>query len=201
MYASSKRFGKSKRMRRLLLGGAVLIVLAAGAVWISGLGQARGMEAVELLALLDQSEMYTATGVAEGGFPVFPVTIAGETRLVVNVDAPSKVVWTVTVPPGASVRALYAMRPECWEADGGGAQFRIGVSDGYSYREHMRQFLSPTIRAEDRRWFSVTVDLGRYEGRTIQLIFNTDVRPAVRGDAPAGESLAVWGEPTLRAWR
>ena len=59
-----------------------------------------------------------------------------------------------------------------------GAQFRIGVAEGRTYEEILKQYVNP--KRGDRRWFSARLDLAAYEGRQVKLIFNTDPGPEDR---------------------
>ena len=89
------------------------------------------------------------------------------------------------------------MRPESWDQPGDGAQFRIGVSEGRTYEELLRQYVNP--KRGDRQWFTARLDLSAYEGRTVKVILNTD--PGPPGDSDTSNDEAVWGAPRVFSQR
>ncbi len=101
------------------------------------------------------------------------------------------------MPQDAWLEVSFAMKPETWDQPGDGAQFRIGISDGRTYEEVVRQYVNP--KRGDRRWFSVRQDLSAYEGRQVKLIFNTDPGPPEGRDN--ANDLAVWAEPRVYSKR
>jgi hypothetical protein len=113
--------------------------------------------------------------------------------------ARSRIIWPVTVPPNGVLRTSFGLRPDAWDEDGDGVQFRIGVSDGRTYDELLRQYVNPHGRQADRRWYTVTLDLAAYEGRSVHVIFNTD--PGPPGGWNTVHDFACWGEPHIYSAR
>ena len=97
----------------------------------------------------------------------------------------------------AAVGLFFAMRPDSWPLSGDGAQFRVGVSEGRTYDEVLRQFVNP--KEGGQKWFSAHLDLSAYAGREVRIIFNTD--PGPKGGGDARNDLAVWGEPHIYSRR
>jgi hypothetical protein len=89
------------------------------------------------------------------------------------------------------------MKPEVWSQPTDGAQFRIGIAEGRTYDELLRQVIRPS--RGDRRWFPVRLDLSAYEGHTVSVILNTD--PGPPGDRNTEFDEAVWGEPRISTRR
>jgi len=74
--------------------------------------------------------------------------------------------------------------------------FSIGVSDGRTFEEFVRETVNPKDNDRDRRWLSVTIDLAAYEGQLVELNFNTYSGP--RGnDTDRRNDFALWGEPRI----
>jgi len=102
-------------------------------------------------------------------------------------------------PPGARLRAAIAMAPEVWNQPGDGVVFRIGIAEGGAYSELFAHQLDPSRVATDRRWVPVAIDLSRFSGRPIRLIFRTEGSPP--GQPPnLSYDEARWGAPRLESY-
>jgi hypothetical protein len=134
----------------------------------------------------------------DGGepFEVKDVTIAGQTHRAVYAPPHSRITHTITVPRRAVLTVWFGVREDAWAKECDGAQFRIGVSDGRTYEEYLREFVNPKANERDRRWFDATIDLSAYEGQQVDLIFNTDPGPPKTPNTTVAD-YAVWGEPRL----
>jgi hypothetical protein len=97
------------------------------------------------------------------------------------------------VPARGWFDTSFALRPDSWDLPGDGAQFRVGVSEGRTYDELLRQYVNP--KRGDRRWFSARLDLSAYEGRQVKVVMNTD--PGPPGDGNTENDWAVWGAPRI----
>jgi len=127
---------------------------------------------------------------------VTDATLNGETRRAIFTEAPSRIIWRVTLPEDGWLRVAVGMKPEAWEQEGDGVQFRIGVSDGRQYEPLLTQLVNPVANAGDRRWIPIMLDLSAFGGESVELIFNTDNSAEGRGpDARA--DLALWGAPEV----
>jgi len=109
----------------------------------------------------------------------------------------SRLIYKVTVPEDGRLKAFLGVKEEVWDKQSDGVLFRIGISDGRTYEEVVRQYVNP--KRGDRRWFSVRQDLSAYEGRQVKLIFNTDPGPPEGRDN--ANDLAVWAEPRVYSKR
>jgi hypothetical protein len=130
-------------------------------------------------------------------FELVDVGIDGQQRRSILARPSSRLIYTITVPRDAWLETSFALRPDAWDKPGDGAQFRIGVSEGRTYEELLRQYVNP--KRGDRQWFTARLDLSAYEGRTVKVILNTD--PGPPGDADTTNDEAVWGAPRVFSQR
>ena len=183
---------------QIILGMVVLVVIViAGALWLRKPAET---VQIDLISMLGTAEKRHRSQLPDQAFTVSDVTINGETMKAIFAPPHSRIIWTLSVPRDAFLQTSFAMRPDSWDADGNGAQFRIGTSgtgspQGPPYEEHLRQVVNPRTAQGDRRWMSMTLDLSAYEGQTIRLIFNTDPGPPNTGDTR--HDFALWGEPRI----
>jgi hypothetical protein len=184
---------------KLILGILALLVIIIAGVWWSRQGGERvEVDLIEALASAEKRcdpATCGATAQKDGAFSVKEVTINGESHRAIFAPPHARIYWTITVPRRGTLKTSFAMRPDSWEIDGNGAQFRIGTSDERAYEEYMREYINPHERNADRRWFSTTVDLSAFEGQTIKIVFNTDPGPPPNGHFQ--NDFAVWGEPRI----
>jgi hypothetical protein len=180
---------------RIVLAVVVLAVVGA-AYWYFGSRRAEST-AVALLERYGEAEKRSNIAV-EQAFALVDVTIDGESRRSIFMHPTSRLTFkAITVPRDAWLRVWVALRPDVWERkEGDGVLFRIGVSDGRTYDELVRQHVDPQSNANDRRWVPLTVDLSAYGGLTVDLVFNTNSSLPGRGDNPAND-WAVWGAPEV----
>ncbi len=63
---------------------------------------------------------------------------------------------------------------EAWERSGDGVQFDLYLEDDSGKRKSLfSKYTDPKHRKEDRRWFDVRLDLSKYSGQNVTLIFET----------------------------
>jgi hypothetical protein len=124
------------------------------------------------------------------------VEIDGETRRSVVTHAASRLTFRVQVPDDAWLRVALAMRPDVWEKEGNGVLFRVGVSDGRTYDELVKQHLNPSGRPNDRHWVPLFIDLSVYAGEEVEIILNTNTTLDGQPDDPRND-IALWGSPEI----
>jgi len=127
------------------------------------------------------------------GRPVFVmrgVTVGDEKRDTIVTLADAKVEFDIPeVPPSGKLTFAAGMGVD----RGDGAQGTVTVqADGQSVIVY-RKFLNPIERAEDRRWFEESVDLSKFDGKPIKIIFSAS--PGPKGDAIA--DWFSWSSPRL----
>jgi len=171
------------------------VVVAAVAFFMLRDGGA--VATIDLIGLLPQAvSRSTWEQPGDAPFSVKAVTLAGETHQAIFAPPHSRIRWKVEVPRRGTLEIFYGVREDAWTGEGNGVQFRVGVSDGRSYEQYLKEVVNPKDRDRDRRWLSATIDLSAYEGQLIEINLNTDPGPP----DDAGDSrndLALWGEPRV----
>jgi hypothetical protein len=124
------------------------------------------------------------------------MSLGGESKLAIAVLPSARVIWKAKVPPGASFRAWVGLEPDAWTGEGDGVLFRVGVSDGTSFRDLFIRQVDPFHVPGDRRWVPVTVDLSAYAGLDVSVILNTNASPPDKGNDTRHDK-PVWGAPAI----
>ncbi len=107
-------------------------------------------------------------------------------------DAPRRRRFTIArTPSDARLRFSYAVDPAAWSRRSPAAVFRVRA-DG-ERKPLFEARVDPGREPRDRRWLNASVDLGRFAGRALTLVLETE--PAGGG----GVTLPVWGNPVLLA--
>jgi hypothetical protein len=189
-----RRIGSVMKRRNLLLASATLVLVVGAILW-GRLGLSPPV-VVDLNAMLPRAEKRTTAAAGDQPFTIEDVTIAGARRLGILAKSSSRISWAVTVPEAAILETAFGMREDSWDRPGSdGAQFRIGVSIGNAYEELMRQYVNPSADKYDRKWQTVSLDLSRYAGLPVQIVFSTD--PGLPSGTNSAYDLCVWGEPRI----
>ena len=171
------------------------VVVAAVAFWM--LRDGGTTAATDLITLLPQAVVRsTWEEPGDAPFTVKAVTLAGETHQAIFAPPHSRIRWKVEVPRRGTLEIRYGVREDAWTGEGNGVQFRVGVSDGRTYEEYLKEVVNPKDRDRDRRWLSATIDLSAYEGQLVEINFNTDPGPP-RDDKDRRNDFALWGEPRI----
>jgi len=174
---------------------AVAVVVAIVAFWM--LRKGSNAVVIDLVSQLGDAQKQTNwTEPGDAPFTVKDITLEGQTHKAIYVPPYSRIRWKVEVPRRGTLEAFYAVREDAWKGEGNGVQFRIGVSDGRTYEEYLREVVAPQTRERDRRWMSATIDLSAYEGQLVEINFNTDPG-APKDAADLRNDFAVWGEPRI----
>ena len=184
------------RTRSTVVLVVAALAAAAALLWYAN-RESPPDQLIDLVAELPSAEKRSNQDAGPGGIVVEQVTIDGATKPSILVRPFTRIIYTVTVPPAAWLETSFALKPEVWDQPGDGAQFRVGISDGPTYDELLRQYVNP--KRGDRRWFTARLDLSAYEGRTVKVILNTDPGPPGTGDRTNDE--AVWAAPRIYSQR
>jgi hypothetical protein len=172
---------------------AVLVVIVA--IWNSR----RGGEGVSIDLLAQMGDAWkrsTWTQNAETLFGVKDITIAGKTHKAIFAPPSSRLKFKIEVPRRAVLEVFYAIREDAWTGDGDGAQFRIGVGDGRTYEEYLKEIVAPKTRDRDRKWLPATIDLSAYEGQMVEIQLSTDPGPPDSTDMR--NDFCLWGDPKIK---
>lgn len=183
----------NRKIVAVLAGIAILVAIVA--IWMMGKGGTA--VAIDLISLLPDAQKSGAWEEAGGAqFAVTDVTLDGQTHKAIFAKPHSRIKWKIEVPRRGQLEVYFGVREDAWTADGNGVQFRIGVSDGRTYEEYLREVVNPKERDRDRRWLSASIDLSAYEGQLVEIILNTDPGPP-KDDADKRNDFAMWGEPRI----
>jgi hypothetical protein len=181
---------------RLVAGALVVTVLVViVAIW----NARRGGEGVtiDLVARLgDAQKVSRWTLTPETLFGVKDITIAGKTHKAIFAPPFSRITFKVDVPRRGVLEVFYALREDAWNAEGDGAQFRIGVSDGRTYDKYLEEVVAPRTRDRDRKWLPATIDLSAYEGQMVEIVLSTDPGPPDHRDSR--NDFCLWGDPKIK---
>ncbi|MDO8835195.1 MAG: hypothetical protein Q7V01_06345 [Vicinamibacterales bacterium] len=170
---------------------------------VAGLGAIAGWRAITGGAesvgfdFAAQVESASVRRPAPEAFAVRDIAIGGVVRRAITVDQPSRIAWDFTLDHGARLEVFLALQEDAWTRSGDGVVFRVGISYDGRYEELLTQVVAPQVRAEDRRWVPVTLDLTPFAGRAVSVIFNTGAGP----DNNRENDLAVWGAPVVMSRR
>jgi hypothetical protein len=177
----------------------VLVVLLAAGIWYVRRGRS-GQTTQDLIALYPQAEARSniATALA---FAIQDVTLSGETKKAIYMAPVSRLTFKrMEIPEGGWLRAWIGIKEEGWTTSADGVLFRLGVSDGRTYDELLKQHVDPLHNTNDRRWIPVTIDLSAYAGQQVDLILNTNSSLPGRGNDTSYD-FAVWGQPEIYVQR
>jgi hypothetical protein len=177
------------RSRLLLV--LVVVVVIAGAAWFFTRSGPPG-RAIDLVAQFSDPQTEKRSN-HDNAFGTESVTIDGQAKSSILARPAARIIYTVAVPADAWLETSFAIKPDAWTKPSDGAQFRIGVSEGRTYDELLRQVVVPS--RGDTRWFTARLDLSAYSGRTVKVIFNTDPGPPGASNVDFDE--AVWGAPRI----
>lgn len=180
---------------KVLIAVAVLVLIAV--VWWLFNRRTGPANLVDLIEQFPAAE-HQSNQPLESAFEVGNTTIDGQAKRSILAKPFARIIYQVVVPPDAWLDVNFGLRPDSWEQPGDGAQFRVGISEGKTYDELLKQYVNP--KRGDRRWFTAHLDLSAYEGRQVKLIFNTDPGPD-SGPRDSANDFAVWGEPHLYSKR
>jgi predicted small secreted protein len=116
--------------------------------------------------------------------------VGGEKRQAMITLASAKIVFeSPAMAKDARLKFGIGMNTEV----GDGAEGNITVEVDGTSEVVYRKFLDPVKRTEDRKWFDESVDLSKYAGKNIHIIFET--KPGAKDDA-VGDWVA-WSQPIL----
>jgi hypothetical protein len=178
---------------------AILVLLAAG-IWYVRRGRSVAV-AIDLVELYPSAETRSNVSPKEAAFALKDETLAGETKKSIYMVPTSRLIYKrVEIPESAWLRVWLGIREEGWTQSTDGVLFRVGVSDGRTYDELLKQHVDPLHNTNDRRWIPVTIDLSAYAGQQVDVIFNTNSSLPGRGD-DSRYDFAVWGQPEIYVQR
>jgi tetratricopeptide (TPR) repeat protein/4-amino-4-deoxy-L-arabinose transferase-like glycosyltransferase len=110
------------------------------------------------------------------------LTIDYETRPILFQHPTSQVVYNLTLPQQPTLKFGLGMDPQVWGADkGDGVEYNIyvrQVQEPYRLVRVFQRYLDPKNNPADRRWFDERLDLSRFGGQQVDIIFEALPGPA-----------------------
>jgi hypothetical protein len=127
-------------------------------------------------------------GNCEGRTGAETFSVGGQTRATLGEHPPCKnIAFTERVPQGKAVfHFSYGISSEALDKGGDGVDFFIDVKDSRgSITPAFHNYIDPKQYVAERRWMNGQIDLSRYQGQTVTLLFST-------GPGPTGDASADW---------
>jgi tetratricopeptide (TPR) repeat protein/4-amino-4-deoxy-L-arabinose transferase-like glycosyltransferase len=110
------------------------------------------------------------------------LTIAYETRPILFQHPTSQVVYNLALPQQPTLKFGLGMDPQVWGADkGDGVEYNVYVrqaQEPYRLVRVFNRYLDPKNNPADRRWFDERLDLSRFGGQQVDIIFEALPGPA-----------------------
>ncbi len=175
-------------------GYAAFVALAAASA--AAMGCARPPEGIDLLrsprSRLAQAQPGAEDALVAPAEQVRPQRIRNVVRDAIAAAPPSRHRFVFEVPRLGRLEVAAGIPGRHHE--GSAVEFIVHVRDRGRQRTLVSQLVDPANRPEHRQWVSLEADLGRYAGRSVELVLET------RGfeEAPVPDR-AFWGTPTVTA--
>ncbi|MCX7661931.1 MAG: hypothetical protein N2Z79_04525, partial [Candidatus Omnitrophica bacterium] len=104
------------------------------------------------------------------------IDIANLTKRAIFAPAPTKFKLKLKVPwDGIKFIFSYGIMPEAWNKPGDGVEFvvRLDTEEGRPQEVLFSRYINPKVNFEDRKWHLGEVDLRKFKGKEINLVFET----------------------------
>jgi arylsulfatase A-like enzyme len=124
------------------------------------------------------------------------VFVAGERRFSLFAHAPSQITFN-SVPVYADGQLTFGigLHRDAWDRVGDGVNFVLEVVDGEGATHRLyERWLDPHSTPADRAWFDESIDLNRFAGQQVQIVFRTEAGTNNQND------WAAWSDPVLVSW-
>lgn len=136
-------------------------------------------------------------GSETGQAQIVAQTINYDTRDILFQHPASQVAYSLSLPARSTLQFGLGVAPEAWEAESSdGVEYNLYVrtpdNPNRLYRVY-QQFVDPKNNPEDRKWFEARVNLDKFGGQTVEIIFEALPGPAGNFDFDWGG----WGTPVL----
>jgi hypothetical protein len=102
----------------------------------------------------------------------------------------------VLLPERAHLRGYLGLKEEAWDKQTDGVFFSIGISADGVFTEVLKETISPSTNPNHRGWVPFDIDLAKWTGKQVEIVFNT--RPSPPGYQPNDlYDFAVIGDPAI----
>lgn len=144
----------------------------------------------DLILLLDQAHLdHDGPNGGEPRIEPRPASMGGAEKMAIFAHPTSEISFQLPINPGARLRFMIGLDPDCWETESDGATFEVLVDNESLFKRH----LDPAHNPDHQDWQKCAVDLARFAGTTQEVVLRTG--PGPNGD-PAWD-WALWGMPQL----
>lgn len=184
--------GQAPTRNRVVLTVVVLAAVLILGWWLFTRG--RGEERIDLIATFDAAQKRPDASV----FTLAEVALKGESKrsIVMEPALGTRLTYRIRVPDDGWFHVALGLKEDAWQQEGDGVTFMIGISDGRTFEELLRQHVNPYGDSTHRRWIPVYVDISAYGGEEVDLILNTLAAPP-RQEGTIQNDYAVWGAPEI----
>jgi hypothetical protein len=122
------------------------------------------------------------------------MTVGREVETALFQHPPSSVLFPpLRLGEGAALRFACGMKESAWRRIRRGVRFTISVETDGRREQVFETTLDPRARVEDRRWQRHTLDLSRFAGRNVRLLFETKMA----GGRSNAFAWAGWADPVV----
>jgi len=125
------------------------------------------------------------------------MVISGEYRDILFEHPFSQAIYRLTVPEKAALYFGLGMDPSVWSSDkGDGVQYNLYVrkpEDPSRLYRVFHSYIDPKNKTADQHWFDCAVDLSKYSGQSVDLIFEATAGP----DNDSRYDWGGWSMPVL----
>jgi len=130
---------------------------------------------------------------------IMDVEISGLIKKAIFAPAPTEIRLKLDVPAdGIKFVFGFAVMEEAWDKPGDGMEFRVRLDNAEGTAEELlfSRYINPKANEKDRKWFSGEVDLRRFKGRRIGLVFETrgSLLSPIKATADNSYDWAVWSK-------
>jgi hypothetical protein len=123
------------------------------------------------------------------------LSLAGDERRGIYQHPPSRMVFPLQIPKGDVVlRFGLGLMPEAW-GKSDGVLYLVSVVRQRNVERLFSFVLDPTGVPEHRRWVDFEINISRFGGQVVELVFETRAGPV--SSSTLGTDWAVWAEPLL----
>jgi len=141
----------------------------------------------------DFLEQYPTAQVIEtdpGNVYTETLTIDYEPRDIIFQHPTSRLIYSLDLPQQSSLAFGFGISPDVWSPEkGDGVEYNIYVrkqDEPYKLYWVFQKYIDPKNNLEERRWFDERLDLSRFSGQTVEIIFETR-------SGPVGDTNYDWG--------
>ena len=150
----------------------------------------------DLVEIFDQAEIVQPE---PGYVKQIYFTMDEDSRKTLQEHPPSRIVFSLKIPPRSRFEAAVALHPAVWDkALGEGVLFELYVTPKRLIGKGKRRLLlsrhlNPRQNTQDRCWIEVEADLGEFAGKTIALELVTRMQNESKSDF----NTAGWANPVI----